>query len=63
MSKGLTNAERRKIERDGVVPLPLKKYEPSYHLCPEWDFMLICKYDPEFEACLCFSKILDERRK
>lgn len=54
MTQGLTAAERAKIEREGVVPERLKKWDWSLHLCPDWDFMLISKrFDPEGEGCVC----------
>lgn len=26
------------------------------HECPEWDGLVIDKFSPEFEACLCFDR-------
>lgn len=28
---------------------------PTLHLCPEWDFMLIDDSDVEFDCCGCFE--------
>lgn len=34
----------------------LREINPTYHWCYEWDGMVICDKDKEFEACLCFKK-------
>ena len=30
------------------------------HYCPEWDYMVIDETCPEFECCLCDSKLIKE---
>lgn len=49
----LTPHEIHSYEKAGRFPKPLKEQNPTLHFCKEWDFMLIDKTDPEFEACLC----------
>jgi len=34
----------------------LRAMNPSYHWCPDWDFMVICDTDVEAKGCLCKSK-------
>lgn len=31
----------------------LRKINPSYHWCPEWDYLAICDQDFEFKYCVC----------
>jgi hypothetical protein len=30
------------------------------HYCPEWDFMAIDEFSPEFEACLCYNQNVED---
>lgn len=32
----------------------LKEINPTYHLCPEWDYLAICDKHDEFKICNCF---------
>lgn len=34
----------------------IRKWKPTLHFCPEWDYLLIDKNDPEYEACLCVKR-------
>lgn len=40
------------LERFGVPP-KMREENPTLHLCPDWDFMLVDDSVPEFEACTC----------
>lgn len=31
-----------------------KKFNKTYHWCSEWDYMVICDSDKEFDCCNCF---------
>lgn len=53
MSQGLTSSERKKIEKEQLIPPTTKAWDSSLHFCLDWDFMLISKHDPEAKACLC----------
>lgn len=35
----------------------LKKINPTYHYCPEWDYAVICDTDPEWGCCICDTKL------
>lgn len=37
----------------------LRKIDPSYHWCPDWDFMVICNSDTETSGCLCKSNTIE----
>ncbi len=41
------------IERAGTIPDGFSLDRPGAHFCKEWDFMLIWKGTPEWDACLC----------
>ena len=30
-----------------------EEVNPTYHWCPDWDYMVICDTDSEWEACGC----------
>lgn len=30
-----------------------QEFDKSYHYCEEWDFMVICDKDREFDCCMC----------
>ena len=38
-----------------VVQDTCPQCDKKRHRCPEWDYMVICEDDQEFEACLCFK--------
>lgn len=46
---------RRKLDLTFNESLPFTQDEinQGYHACPEWDFLVISKDDPEFECCTC----------
>jgi hypothetical protein len=31
----------------------LRQVNPTYHWCYEWDEMVICDKDPEYDSCIC----------
>lgn len=33
----------------------IRRWKPTLHWCPEWDYLLIQEGDPEFECCSCFE--------
>lgn len=33
----------------------LRKLNKTYHWCAEWDYLVICDKDREFECCTCFK--------
>jgi len=37
----------------------LRATNPTYHWCPDWDFMVICDQDLEYKSCLCKAKKRD----
>ena len=37
------------------IPERFKKAYPSLHYCAEWDYMVIDRFCPEFEACSCLK--------
>ncbi|HET9136754.1 MAG TPA: hypothetical protein VFO76_08955 [Candidatus Kapabacteria bacterium] len=53
MKDSIETELRIKAEQEGKIPQALREIDPTYHFCPEWDEMLICSKDKEFECCLC----------
>lgn len=33
--------------------IKLREIDPTYHWCPNWDYMVLCASDPEAEGCTC----------
>lgn len=48
----------QEIERTGVVPGWLKSKVPTFHLCPDWDFMAVWEGTSEYDCCLCQKDVL-----
>jgi len=46
---------RKKILETTDAKLTKQEVEQGYHFCPDWDYMVICPDDPEYEACLCIK--------
>lgn len=42
-----------------IAMAKLRKINPTYHWCPDWDFMVICDTDYEAKSCLCKNKKRD----
>lgn len=42
---------------DALTPTEVSE---GWHFCPEWDFMLINKSWPEYEACTCRKEVSDD---
>lgn len=51
--KTLMERVRENTPESHIAFLALKKINPTYHFCVEWDGALICDKDTEYEACLC----------
>ncbi len=50
-------AERDKDESKASRAMEiLRKADPSYHWCDDWDGMVICDKDEEFKCCTCKPK-------
>lgn len=60
MMPQLTNEQIRDIESGGIIPTRLKEKDHTLHFCPDWDFMLIAHGDPEWEACCCDIRGIDD---
>lgn len=56
MPRGISPNQCNQIEREGRIPDECLFLNPTLHLCPDWDFLLIDSGDPEFEACCCGLK-------
>lgn len=56
MPRGLSPNQCNEIERTGVIPAECRFLNPTLHLCPEWDFLLIDNSDPEIDHCSCNLK-------
>ena len=37
----------------GEAPQGIDVICPSFHFCPDWDSLPICRDSPEFSACTC----------
>jgi len=35
----------------------LRQLNPTYHWCPDWDYMAICDKDKEYDCCTCEKQI------
>lgn len=33
----------------------LREINPTYHWCQEWDYLVICDKDREYESCSCIK--------
>jgi hypothetical protein len=53
MPRGLSPLVCNAIEQDGVIPDACKFLNPTLHLCPDWNGMLIDNSDIEIERCRC----------
>lgn len=53
MPRGLGPIQCNEIERVGTIPQECQFMNPTLHLCPDWDGLLIDETDPEYEACHC----------
>lgn len=41
---------------EGIINRVKQIHPPAYvHVCPDWDFMEINCYDPEFQSCTCYT--------
>jgi hypothetical protein len=40
----------------------LKKLNPTYHYCAEWDYAVICDIDPEWSCCICDIKLKPQKQ-
>ena len=41
----------------GLDVVDTEMHKPSLlHNCPDWDYLLISRTSPEFEACTCFTE-------
>jgi len=40
----------------------LRKINPTWHFCCEWDFLAICDNDIEWECCNCYEE-KDEKKE
>jgi len=49
-------AEKGTDEEAKWAMVKLREINPSYHWCFEWDEMVICDTDIEFECCICNTK-------
>lgn len=47
------NSRDEKASKEAMKKL--REINPTYHWCAEWDSMVICDKDKEFECCLCFK--------
>lgn len=56
MPKGLGPLQCNEIERSGTIPAECLFLNPTLHLCPTWDGLLIDESDPEYEKCDCVHK-------
>lgn len=56
MPRGLGPVQCNEIERTGDIPAECQFMNPTLHLCPDWDGLLIDDSDPEFETCHCDQK-------
>lgn len=36
--------------------LEARRHKPGLHYCQDWDYLLIDRKDPEFQACGCYKK-------
>lgn len=41
------------LKEDPLLIHLRNKGEKYVHECPDWDFLIICERDPEFESCTC----------
>lgn len=48
------------IEKVGVITPEFREEHPGAHFCADWDFMVIWKGTPEWDACLCTVKNLPD---
>jgi len=49
----MTPERERQLTTDMTTNLTNEEHAEGWHFCPEWDFDLIHKSHPEFEACIC----------
>lgn len=56
MPRGLSPMTCNEIERAGAIPPECAFLNPTLHLCPDWDGLLIDDSDPEIEKCSCNLK-------
>lgn len=57
MPRGLNPNQCNEIEATGVIPAECLFLNPTLHVCPDWDGLLIDDTDPEFEKCACNKKV------
>jgi hypothetical protein len=46
-------AENSTDDKAMVAMTELRAINPSYHWCPDWDYMVICDTDSEWDTCTC----------
>ena len=49
----MTSQRYRELSSSDKHDLTPEEVADGWHFCSEWDFMLIHKSDPEYQACLC----------
>lgn len=56
MPKGISSARVQELTMNSDLRLSDEEHGASaglLHFCDDWDFLLIDKSDPEFDACCC----------
>lgn len=54
-------AETSKNEKEVLEAMEkLRAINPTYHFCPDWDYMVFCDKDPEASGCNCKKPITEE---
>ncbi len=53
---GMTAQRHRELESTQTDDLTPEEAKAGWHFCPDWDYMLIHKFDPEMVGCCCSWK-------
>ncbi len=57
MPRGLSPIVCNEIERSGVIPPECRFLNPTLHICPDWNDLLIDDSDPEYTTCKCLKDV------
>ena len=52
----MTATRYRELSRNDNDDLTAEESEAGWHFCPDWDYLLIHRSDPEIEGCTCEGK-------
>lgn len=52
----MTSQRYRELSKSDEQDLTPEETKAGWHFCPDWDYMLIHKLDPEIEGCNCECK-------